>query len=185
MRCAFHATVITTVAALCVLTVLVCIDDNVIAAKGKNGVAVNPRSGTGKEQLFTLVYTGDITHNRLSTVRLLVNSTLDGRNACYVYFDVRSTTLHLVNDSGIESRHAAPGQPVTLANSQCELDASRSSVQSLSGPSTLRLSLTFFSAFGGRKNLYTLVEQQNGGSPRFERTGDWTVPTSYLRSTTR
>ena len=72
----------------------------------------------------------------------------------------------------------APGSSSTLANSQCTLGGSGSSV-SLSGTTlTLNLAITFNSSFGGAKSIYMQAYTYEGLNTGMLARGSWTVAPS-------
>ena len=139
-------------------------------------VYLDPASGSGSRQSFTALYRHPDGSNRISTARLLINQTVDGRNACYVYYDRASASWLLVNDSGEGVSRAALGSPAHLSNSQCELDGGASSASESRNDLSVRFSLMFKPAFAGKMNVYLYADDSDARSNGFHQLGTWTNP---------
>ena len=57
-------------------------------------------SGSGYNQAMTFAFRDSAGWQDLDVVNILINGTLDGRNACYLAYSQPSKTLYLVNDDG-------------------------------------------------------------------------------------
>ncbi len=116
----------------------------------------------------------------LSVLNLLINSALDGRNACYVAFMVSNNDLVLVNDAGaaggpfVESL-AIPGTG-TIGNSQCRIDAAESSVATSGDTLTLSLYLSFTAPFAGDRIIYAAARDNSGNNSGWQPVGTMTLP---------
>ena len=154
---------------------------------------VSPQSGTGSSGIFTFTFAKNGYFSDHTVVaNILLNSALDGANACYMafLFDQGGRTLILVNDPGNGYQPGSVGFPPgggigsnnstqVAANSQCSIDASNSSYSLIesSGNSvmTLTLKLNFFgAAFRGDRIFYTAI-QESGGSSGWQAAGAWVV----------
>jgi hypothetical protein len=139
-------------------------------------VSVTPSSGTGLSQVFTAVYSDPNGVNDLNEVLLLVNPFVSTSNSCYVYYNPQGNQLSLRNDAGTAWLTPAltPGGSGTLANSQCTLNASSSSVSTSTNSLTLGVSLTFFSTWAGPRNVYMNAFEANEQSSGWVLAGIWT-----------
>jgi hypothetical protein len=137
---------------------------------------ISPASGTGLTQTFSVVFSDSEGVSQITVARVLFNAAIDGRQACYVYFERDSGSLLLVNDSGEGSSSQPLGGKVGLENSQCRVDAGGSSVTVQGGQLNLNLALAFKRGFSGPKNVYLAVEDKGGKSTGFQARGTWTVP---------
>jgi hypothetical protein len=127
-------------------------------------------------QTFTFVFSDTGGAGDLHQEFILLNSSTGGANACLSVYD--GTSLYLLNDAGGWLGPMAPGSSSTLANSQCTVGGSGSSV-SLSGTTlTLNLAITFNSSFGGAKNIYMQACTQEGLNTGMLARGSWTVAPS-------
>ena len=95
----------------------------------------------------------------LAVANVLINSSIDGRHACYVAYaptTLTSGTLYLVNDagdaSGPYSTLTLPGSGI-IRNSQCTISGSGSAVTTNGNTMTLNLNMNFTN-FGGNRVIY-------------------------------
>ena len=101
-------------------------------------------------------------------VNILINSFLDGRNACYLAYSRPYNVLYLVNDAGAA---LLPG----LSNSQCA--ATAYSASGNGNTLTLTLTLTFTPAFTGNQVIYLAArDTADLNSSGWQAMGSWTVP---------
>jgi sugar lactone lactonase YvrE len=155
----------------------------VSAANGVVATAgVNPASGSALTHTFTFSFTDSAGFADLAVVDILINSYLDGRQACYVAFSptgASSGSLYLVDDAG--DGNYASGSPVmlpssnNLQNSQCTLNGAGSSVSASGNTLTLTLQVTFASAFAGDKIFY-MAARSNTQNSGWQAMGTWNVP---------
>jgi probable HAF family extracellular repeat protein len=129
---------------------------------------VNPATGSGSSQTIAFTFTDPRGWQDLDVVNVLINSAIDGRNACYLAYSRPLNVLYLVNDAGAA---LLPG----LANSQCSV--SLVGTPAGSGNSlTVTVSFTFTSTFAGNKVIYTAARdlaQRNSG---WQALGSWQIP---------
>jgi len=125
-------------------------------SNGPGAVSVSPAFGSGDANVITATFSHPGGWSSLGVVNLLVNSGLDGRNACYLAYDVPSNRIYLVQDDGnLYPFGYAPGTPnVVLSNSQCLIDVSRSSAQGLNEALKLIVNVTYRPGFAGNKALW-------------------------------
>ena len=133
-----------------------------------------PFSGLGASNSFTFNVTHSDGLSRIGIVNLLINSSLDARNACYLAYSVPQRVLYLVNDAGPDaglSPGLVIGSPNTgsIANAQCRVFASGSSAVVNGNNITLTFNLSFFTNFAGSKVIYlaarTTDELTQGWTP--------------------
>ena len=111
-------------------------------------------------------------------VDILINSALDGRNACYVAYSRTSNLLYLVGDDGSTlSTGYAPGTSQTLSNSQCSINFGSSSVSGSGNVLTLAVATTFSSSFNGNKVIYVAGRDAASSNSGWQPLGTWAVPT--------
>lgn len=138
-------------------------------------VSASPSSGRGMAQTFTAVFSHPSGAQSIREVRLLFNADLDGRNACYVYFDQDQKAFLLVNDAGTSSTTLPLSISSSVQNSQCQLDTSGSSVMQKANQLALQVALTFKPAFKGEKQLFLFAEDRNQHSTGLQPAGKWSV----------
>jgi len=139
-------------------------------------VGVSPATGSGSSQTITFTFHDPRGWQDLDVVNVLINSALDGRNACYLAYSQPLNVLYLVNDAGT-------GLLANTANSQCT--ASLVGTPSGSGSTfTLTLRVSFSASFAGNRLVYLAardVAQNNSG---WQPSGVWQVPGATPATTT-
>ena len=143
--------------------------------------AIQPGDGRGAAYPVSVTYRDSSDSRQLSPSQILVNSALDGRNACYLGYDQINNNLYLVSDSGggliggvTPGAGGAPGQG-RMENSQCVvLGAGTTVVHSGSGY-TLTADLAFKAGFEGRKIIYAATQTTRGENSGWQAIGSWTV----------
>jgi hypothetical protein len=169
------------------LTLLLSLLTQVRLGAQPSGVSVTPSSGTGLTQTFTFVYSDTGGYASLAWTQVLFSSTLNGFNACYVFYDQGSNAISLDDDNNNWSNSAALGSGGTLQNSQCSVNATNSSASGSGNNLTLNLAITFFPSFAGAKNTYMLAGESNGTTSQWLTAGAWTLgspPTPSVISST-
>ena len=163
-------------------------------------VSLSPASGAGLTQSFTFGFSDTLGWQDLTVMNVLINSALDGGNACYLAFlssGPSSGILYLVNDAGpgpgagtgLSAGVAIPnGQ--TVENSQCRVSGQGSMVSSSGTNTTLTVAITFKPSFAGQKLVYLAAGGLAGNTNSFwQAMGTWAVadvsipivPTSVYR----
>jgi hypothetical protein len=127
-------------------------------------------------QIFTASYAHPGGSSQVKVARVLFNKYVDGRKACYVYYDRAAGSLLLVNDSGEGTVLVGIGSTGRIENSQCQLDAGASSVVDAGNNVILKLALTFKAAYSGNMSAYLYAEDSSGNSTGLQQSGTWTVP---------
>jgi hypothetical protein len=112
--------------------------------------------------------------------RVLINSTIDGRNACYVYYNHEQKVFNLVKNPGLESFMLPVRASGKLTNAQCQLDVKESSAEFRDGVLKVELALHFKSSFSGERNVYLWMRTANGEETGFQASGKWMVPHGLL-----
>jgi len=124
-------------------------------------VSVTPNAGSGNSQIFTATFSDGAGAADIAAARFLINTSLSGANACFVYYYNAggANVIYLLSDAGAFQSPIQMGTPGTLSNSQCNLNVGASSAN-LSGTTlTLNLAITFAHVFEGAKNIF--MEAQN------------------------
>lgn len=118
-----------------------------------------PTVRAGVTTPITVLYRDATASTNLQPVQLLINSALDGANACYFGFDHTGNYVYLVGDNGELQPtpvrlNGAPGGAASIQNSQCTLFAAGSTFQDSGDTLTLVLQVQFKTAFLGRRLVY-------------------------------
>jgi len=138
-------------------------------------VSLSPNAGTGTTVTLKAVYSDPNGAGDLSELLLLINSTQNGVNGCYVYYQPQGNHLYLANNAGAWIKPAlTPGVAGTASNSQCTLNAASSSVTTLGNNLTLNAALTFSGTFLGARNVYLYAAGSSGLNSAWHKEGAWT-----------
>jgi len=138
--------------------------------------AVSPVAGSGSGT-FTFTFSDPDGVNNLNVVNVLINSALDGNNACFLAYVVPSQILVLVG--GTPETLVLPSS-ASMENNQCQILGTGSSFN-LSGTTlTLTLNIIFKPAFQGRKAIYLAANDASGANSGRQAMGVRyvTIPTS-------
>jgi hypothetical protein len=139
-------------------------------------VSLSPNSGDGPSVTFQAIYSDPNGTSDLSELLLLVNTSVNGATACYMYYQPQGNHLYLSNDAGTAWLTPAltPGVAGTASNSQCTLNAGTSSVSTAGNDLTVNADLTFKSAFVGARNVYLYAAGSSGQNSGWVKEGTWT-----------
>jgi hypothetical protein len=108
----------------------------------------------------------------LSSVSILFNFSLNAVGGCEVDYYRATNSLSLLTDSGGQPFMSISPGSGSQQNSQCLVDGAGSSVSISGNTLTLNLSVTFFAAFKGAKNVYTEAISPAGTAP-WQQKGAW------------
>ncbi len=120
----------------------------------------SPRSAAGSRQVFEWTFSDNDGVSDIGIANVLINSALDGRQACYLAYDRPNNVLFLVPDSGDGLIPGIIGTAGSIANGQCTIQLATSSVTTTAFSMTLRLDISFSTGFGGNKIVYTAVRDR-------------------------
>ena len=151
-------------------------------------ISITPTSGSGATQTFNITATDPGGFEAISGVNFLINSTLDGRSGCWLFYQPSGTQsdsfahgfLTLASDDGTDwSRiieiDSSQNSPSSIQNSQCNVFGGPTTVSGDGNTLTLTISLTFTSSFAGNKNLYVRASDQAGPSTDYNQLGTFTT----------
>jgi len=141
---------------------------------------VSPARGSssrGSVQTFSFTFTDTKGWQDLGVLNILINSALDGRNACYLAYNRASNVLYVVNDAG---GALLPGLVLNgfgeTGNSQCTVYADDSSADVNGNTLTLTLSLNFRLTFPGNQIVYMAARDATGvNNSGWQAMGTWSV----------
>ena len=130
--------------------------------------SLTPAVSSGSTQVLTVTFNATGGFQTLDVVNVLVNTALDGRQACYLAYSQSSNALYIVADNGDSTQISGKVMDGTgtVANSQCTVTLAGSSATGTGNTLTLVLNLTFSASFAGSKVVYTAardVSQNNSG----------------------
>lgn len=136
-------------------------------------VAPPAASGAGPSTL-TFTFRDFDGANNLGVVNGLINTALDGRNACYFAYSRPENLLYLVNDLG-DNLSTMPLPPqagaASIENSQCRIYRSGSGASQSGNDMTLSLSIQFLGSFTGRKAVYLAARDATTGNSGWQPLG--------------
>ncbi len=147
--------------------------------------SVSPATGSGAAQTFTIAATNARGFQAIGGLHFLMNSTIDGKNACWFYYQPDSQnsdgsgTLFLASDDAniwnSTSVSAASANSGLLSNSQCALSGGPVTVTGSGNTLTLALPLQFSPLFSGVRNIYSSATDKSGADSGYQQNGSWTV----------
>lgn len=140
-----------------------------------------PLAGQGTASNFSFSVSHPDGLDRLGVINLLINSSLNGGQACYVAYSVPLRMLYLVNDAGPDAGLSPPlqlgvGTSGFVANSQCQINAAFSSALTSGNSITLSLNTQFRPAFTGGKVLYVAARTTDGLNTGWRTAGVYDIP---------
>jgi uncharacterized repeat protein (TIGR01451 family) len=140
-------------------------------------VSVTPSAGSGKSQIFQMVYSDPTGFGAITQAEILINSKLNFPGSCSALYTASTQTLQIINDNGLAFGVAAKiGVSGTLQNSQCSIDLGASSASGVGNNLTLKLSVTFKPTFTGLKTIFMQTFNKFVGSG-WQTRGTWVPPT--------
>jgi hypothetical protein len=139
-------------------------------------VSLSPNSGAGLSVTFSAKYSDPQGAAEINQAWLLVNSGTSGAGGCFVYYHPQANQLFLRNDSGSAwlAPGLTPGGVGSVANSQCTLNASSSSVSMSGNTLTLNVSVTFSASFAGARIVSLYASGLSGLNSGWVKEGTWT-----------
>jgi hypothetical protein len=153
-------------------------------ANAPPAVSIYPYPGSGSNQVFTIVANDYDTAANISGANLLFAATLDGRNACWVFWDGTNNELWLADDDASTWISAGRvGSANTASNSQCTVGGTEGKVflpNSLSHPNTsevdVYIPVSFQPGFSGTKSIFVRAGNREGFDSGYQTFGTWSVP---------
>ena len=134
-------------------------------------------SGTSSVLQFDFTHTQGFA--QLDVVNALINTALDGSNACYIAYSRPLNVLYLVNNAGVGSGLSAPltpGSSGQVSNGQCTISGAGSSAQGTGNILRLRLNVSFQSSFAGNRVLYLAARGVSGENSGWHTKGAIVLP---------
>lgn len=136
----------------------------------------NAISGDGTGRVFTFEFTAPGGADDLGVVNMLLNSALDGRQACYLAYVRQSNLLYLVGDDGGTLLGPLPmngtGQ---MANSQCTISGENTTTTVVGPYLRLQVNISFKPGFHGHRIWYLAARDRVDGTSGWIPGGIWTV----------
>jgi len=141
---------------------------------------MNPAHNSNLSGSYTFTFTDTNGWQDIAVTDVLINFSLDGRQACYVAFvptGASSGTVLLVDDAGDAGGPflslSLPGSG-TISNSACSISGTGGSVNASGTSLTLTLAITFHWNFAGNRVFY-LATRSNALSSGWQAAGTVTI----------
>ena len=143
-----------------------------------SNVSVTPNTGSGSTQTFNFLYSDTGGASLISTAYAVINSSRTSVAGCYMIYNHANNSLTMYDDTGnVLLTPVTVGQPGTLGNSRCSVNAGASSVTPSGNNLTLSLAMTFSTSnFAGSQLVFMNVSDSNGLSAGWQTMASWTVP---------
>jgi hypothetical protein len=141
-------------------------------------VGVSPAQSNARSQSFTFTFTDTSGGQDIAVATALINGTLDGRQACYLAFvpsGPAAGEVYLVDDAASSYQGLALPGLGSIANSQCSIAATGSSVNASGNTLTLTLAITFTPAFTGNRIIFVQARSMTLNSG-WQTVGNVTLP---------
>jgi len=140
---------------------------------------MTPSAGTASSTMLTLTYEDATSASNLQTMWALVNTSLDGRSACYIAYYAPANQLLLIPDNGsvLETLGMVLTGKNSVANSQCSISAAGSSVVQNGSKTVLNLKVAFSPSFAGSKVAWMATQTMGGAqTSSWQSLGTWSIP---------
>jgi 6-phosphogluconolactonase len=147
-------------------------------ARALLSVSVTPNSGSGASQTFAFQYSDSHGFASLTNAYAGFGATAYGdAHTCRVEYLPGRNQLFLKNDEGTAFMGPVMlGVAGTLSNSQCTLDAGKSSVSGSGDILTLNLAFSFKPTFVGMRGIFSYAIDKSGlTTPGRQKVGTWDV----------
>jgi hypothetical protein len=139
---------------------------------------VSPAQSSARSQIYTFTFTDTDGGQNIAVATALINGTLDGRQACYLAFVPSGPVageVFLVDDTASSYQALAVPGSGNIANSQCSIAATGSSVNVSGNTLTLTLAITFKPAFAGSRIIFVEARSMTLSSG-WQTVGNVTLP---------
>ncbi len=141
---------------------------------------LSPLVSAGPSQSYTFQFSDPDGWQDLNILNVLINSSLDGRQACYVAYNVQSKTLQLVDDAGDAGGPFAGSMVFNgagkVSNTHCVILGTGSSAAGSGNTLTLTLNMFFTTEFGGNRVVYLAARDSAQNNTGWQTMGVHGVP---------
>lgn len=136
-------------------------------------VSVSPSSGSGASQLFTVTISDANGNADISSALILINTTINGQNACFLSFNRSANVYYLLRDSDGVWQPVYPGTQASVTNGNCTLTGAALATSASGNNLVLQLPLSFSTSFSGTRNFYVSAADAGGLSSGWAAGGTW------------
>jgi hypothetical protein len=138
---------------------------------------MSPAEASGASQTFTFSATDPNGAPDITTMLLLINGSLNGVQACEIYYNVLGNAVYLLNDTGTAwLGPSAIGTGPQLQNTQCTISPGSGSRSSNGNSISLTIPVTSKAGFSGARNVYVLAADRAGLNSGWNAAGTWWIP---------
>jgi hypothetical protein len=139
---------------------------------------------------FNFLVRDDGTAREITGLNILISATLDGRNACWIWYDARTDYLWLADDDALTWRGVLLSSMDTVSNSQCTVGGPATPVTPAGGVGVhndgsngtdlnLQIPISFPNqSFGGTKNVYLRTANFSGFDSGYNSVRQYVVNTA-------
>ena len=140
---------------------------------GSTSPAAVIRSGNSGSGVLSFDFDDSTSVTNLQTVWALINTAIDGRQACYAAYYVPGNAVFLYPDNGDGSQatNIVLSGTNSIENSQCRISAAGSSVTKVGSKLTVNLNYTFKGPLAGAQGAWTAVQTLAGVTSAWKITG--------------
>jgi hypothetical protein len=135
--------------------------------------SLSPNSGSGGTQTFTLTLSDPNGNADIAGVNIIVNSSINGTNSCFLSYSRTANAIYLFRDSDNTWQPLLPGQGATVSNDNCTLAGAGFTVTGAGNNLVITLPFAFKSGFSGSKNFYVTVTDQGQLTSGWITAGTW------------
>ena len=137
--------------------------------------SLTPSSGAGSAQTFFLTFSDTNGASDISSALVLINTSINGSNACFISYNRSANAFYLLRDSDSVWQVIYPGSTASVTNNNCTLAGAGLSSSSSGNSLTVAIPLSFKSGISGSKNIYATVADSTGLSSDWIVAGTWLV----------
>jgi predicted DNA repair protein MutK len=149
-----------------------------LGSAAPQAVSVAPSSGTGLAQTFAFTAASLNGSPDVDLIAVVINSAVNGVNACYFQYQTQGNSLSLANDAASAATIGTLGGVGVLANSQCQITLGASSATWTGNSLTLSVTIAFKAGLHGTQNVYMIAANTAGLSSSWQQMGTWTIPST-------
>ena len=153
-----------------------------VALVAPQAVSITPSSGSGPADTpvdFTTLYSDGNGYEDLTFALLLINTSINGSNGFYGYYNRSANRLYLRNNAGNKWLGGfAPGSGGIIQNSYAKIDCSKTTVSGSGDNLSINWNITFKQAFNGTKKCYLYTKDNSGAKTGWKQKGSWSIGTS-------
>jgi len=132
----------------------------------------------GSTQLLSVTFNVPNGYQNLDVANILINTALNGIQACYLAYSRPSNALYIVADNGDATQLSGKAMDGTgtVGNSQCTVTLAGSSAKGNGNTLTLVLNMSYSASFAGNKVIYAAARDLVANNSGWQTIGVHSVP---------